>query len=364
MSDYKIASLLKELRIAGGFSIQDIANYLNVSKVAVSKWENGYDIKVENLYDLSKLYNITVDELYAGKLKEEIDEIYLKRNYDLSEFNFGNINEKSIDQIKEFYRRCKALKENFYKLLHKWANDELEDKAIYEFNYIKKYFKFDREYYKYISNINVYSLSMSNIDFEKEFIKKRLNDISKLCKDCYNWEISKIYDFNIDKQNEIIINTQNEMALDNMLDVIPQIEKDYLLYINIYKEDINKKVKEIDETDIENNIFIKKLIDSDAKMLYVYRNFDNLWDEELFNKIEGKSKELVQTIYKTYSFCNYIRQFEIPIFNNWKAYTFENYKDFVDEEETNRIKDIIYLKNQKPLDYYKNLLKRDGIINK
>lgn len=361
MSDYNIASLLKELRIARNFSIQDIANYLNVSKVAVSKWENGCDIKVDNLYDLSKLYNVTVDELYDGKLKEECDEIYWKRNYDLSKYYFDNVNEKNIDQIKELYQRCKSVKERFYKLLPKWANDELENKTIEEFNYIKKYFRFDFNYYKYVSNINAYSFSLNN--HEKEFIKNRINDISKLSKDYYNWEISKLYDYDIDKKNEIIFNSQNEKALAYTLDVSLQIEKDYLLYINVYQKDEFENYKKIDDNKIENNIFIKKLLESGAKMMHVYKTIDNFWDEELFNKIEGKSKELVQSVYKKYVFDNYIGQSEIPIFNNWKAYTFENYKDFVDEEETNRIKDIIYLKNQKPLDYYNNLLRRDGIIN-
>lgn len=88
MSNFLTGSLLRKLREESNYSLQDIANYLGVSKPAVSKWENGYDIKTENLYSLAKLYGVKFSELYEGKLDSEPNDQYWQRNYDLiSSFN-------------------------------------------------------------------------------------------------------------------------------------------------------------------------------------------------------------------------------------------------------------------------------------
>ena len=55
MSDFITGSLLKKLRNDSNYSMQKIAALVGVSKAAVSKWENGYDISIDNLLQLSKI---------------------------------------------------------------------------------------------------------------------------------------------------------------------------------------------------------------------------------------------------------------------------------------------------------------------
>lgn len=69
MSNFLTGSLLRKLREESNYSLQDIANYLGVSKPAVSKWENGYDIKTENLYSLAKLYGVKSPDIMRGKFQ-------------------------------------------------------------------------------------------------------------------------------------------------------------------------------------------------------------------------------------------------------------------------------------------------------
>ena len=73
-------NLLRKLRKYFNYTLQDVANLLGVSKPAVSKWEAGDDITIDHLYDLSKLYGISFSELYQGKLINESNEQYWKRN--------------------------------------------------------------------------------------------------------------------------------------------------------------------------------------------------------------------------------------------------------------------------------------------
>ena len=60
----EIANRLVELRRAHGYSQEELAGRLGVSRQAVSKWENGTsDPSTVNLLALAKLYGVSADEL-------------------------------------------------------------------------------------------------------------------------------------------------------------------------------------------------------------------------------------------------------------------------------------------------------------
>ena len=62
--DNAIASRLYEYRKANGYSQEELADKIGVSRQAVSKWERGESSPdTENLIALSRLYGITIDEL-------------------------------------------------------------------------------------------------------------------------------------------------------------------------------------------------------------------------------------------------------------------------------------------------------------
>ena len=54
---------LRELRKKNGLTQNELAEYLNVSRQAISQWENGKSYPdIENLVFISKLYGISMDE--------------------------------------------------------------------------------------------------------------------------------------------------------------------------------------------------------------------------------------------------------------------------------------------------------------
>ena len=66
---------LAQLRKDHGLSQNDLAEKLNVSRQAVSRWEQGTAVpSSDNLIYLSRLYGITLDELVYGKEKIEIEQ--------------------------------------------------------------------------------------------------------------------------------------------------------------------------------------------------------------------------------------------------------------------------------------------------
>lgn len=87
-----IGEQLKRLRESKGFSQEDVAKKIGVTRQAVYKWENDKSYPdIDNLILLSEMYNVTLDELIKGKqnIKEKIhideeDEDFEKEN----EFGF------------------------------------------------------------------------------------------------------------------------------------------------------------------------------------------------------------------------------------------------------------------------------------
>ena len=70
--DKNIGEKLYQHRKAAGFSQEELADKIGVSRQAVSKWEKGESSPdTENLIALSKLYNVSLDGLVFGEKAEE-----------------------------------------------------------------------------------------------------------------------------------------------------------------------------------------------------------------------------------------------------------------------------------------------------
>ena len=69
-----VAERLAALRTRAGLSQGDVAERLNVSRQAVSRWETGFTVpSTDNLSHLGRLYGVTLDELlsYSAALPPE-----------------------------------------------------------------------------------------------------------------------------------------------------------------------------------------------------------------------------------------------------------------------------------------------------
>lgn len=370
MSNLQTASLLKQLRNNYSYTIQKIATLLGVSKAAVSKWENGEDITTEHLYDLSKIYNVSFSELYNGKLDSEDNGDYWRRNYDLSNFEIDDdITNKNVDNLKMLFDHCNMVKKRFFKLLPKWSNGELSNNELEEFKFIKQYFKFDINYYAYIK-YGPRHIAFANEDTEKEFINEVLTKINDLDEESFMWELTKLYNFTYDIKSDDICKSGNLKALEYMLSSFSQIEKDSILYANLHIEEekeidtpfggktTQKQTRDRTVEEIEYIPYFKSMINAGANCLFQYKSFNNGWDGEMFNRIDGRKVELNEEIYQKYNFSNFGGQTFVPILNNWKLFSYQDYLAFIDKDETNKLKDIVNLKDSNPLKYFNNMIER------
>lgn len=68
-----LAKKLKEAREKAGYSQQEVAGKLNISRQSISRWENGWSCPdVENLILLCQLYKISMDDLVDNKNQKSI----------------------------------------------------------------------------------------------------------------------------------------------------------------------------------------------------------------------------------------------------------------------------------------------------
>lgn len=375
MSNFLTGSLLRKLREESNYSLQDIANYLGVSKPAVSKWENGYDIKTENLYSLAKLYGVKFSELYEGKLDSEPNDQYWQRNYDLSNYEINEeITSKNIDDVKNLFEHIKLVRDKFIELLPKWANNQLSIDEQEQFKLIKQYFCFDSNYYAYKEEGPGHIIIGTSDQNEMKFVSKVLKEMKPLSKKTQRWELEKIYNFTFDYHENLIHDSRNLKALEYMLSSFNQIEKDSILYANIHiKEEVEddlyslfggtkktKKTVERDRTvdEIESLPCIKAMLDSGANMLYKYHSNNNGWDDEAFEFADGKKVQIDTRIHEKHRFSNFAGQTYIPLLQKWKSYSYEQYLEFIDHKETERLNDIVNLRDKNPLEYFKKLVER------
>ena len=64
-----IGEKLSKLRKENGISQEELAEKLNISRQAISKWENNESLPdTENLIAIAKLFNVSIDFLVGNKM--------------------------------------------------------------------------------------------------------------------------------------------------------------------------------------------------------------------------------------------------------------------------------------------------------
>ena len=366
-----IGSLIRKLRKENDMTLIDLAKVLNVSKPAVSQWENGKGIKTEYLYSLSKFFNISMPELLDGKLNEEDNETFWKRNYDITNYDFEDyFNEKNIDNVKEYYVHYNMIKNRFYNLLPKWANDQLKNNELEEFIYLKNYFEFDYNYKNIIDNSNGYNI-FENENTQKEFVKKIINKINDLSSDEYNWELIKLYNCKLDLKGEIVCKSGNMKAFNYMLNVMTQVEKDVLLEHNLYYDNENNNILSNDKKiaftndEIEQQEYFKIMLNNNCNCMLDYHNHYETISNECLNYFEGKIKindlrenENINNIHLYID--SFGRDYHIAL-RKWKSLSYKEYCKFIDYKKTKYLKNLVNNKDSNPLKYFEGLINIDNM---
>ena len=149
---------LKMLRKESKMTQEQLAEKLNVSRQAITKWESGDGVPdIENLKQISKLFNITIDELVKEEKNVQIE----------GEKGNSYIKELEIDHTKHFdINICKIEEVNFIRNdeekvkveLLSDKNDNLENsfKIIFDNHYNKMDIDITNNEKKSDTTVNIY----------------------------------------------------------------------------------------------------------------------------------------------------------------------------------------------------------------
>lgn len=149
---------LKKIRKESSLTQEQLAEKLNVSRQAITKWESGDGVPdIENLKQISKLFNITIDELVKEEKNVQIE----------GEKGNSYIKELEIDHTKHFdINICKIEEVNFIRNdeekvkveLLSDKNDNLENsfKIIFDNHYNKMDIDITNNEKKSDTTVNIY----------------------------------------------------------------------------------------------------------------------------------------------------------------------------------------------------------------
>lgn len=107
MREINLASVITVKRKEKKITQDELANYLGVSKAAVSKWETGQSYPdITLLPHIAMYFDISIDELigYEPQMESsEIKKLYHKFSNEFAKEPFDNVYERCIQVIKKYY---------------------------------------------------------------------------------------------------------------------------------------------------------------------------------------------------------------------------------------------------------------------
>lgn len=187
-------SFIKELLKKNNLKQNELANILGISSAAVNQWNSTSNIKPELLYNISKLFNISIDDLLKEKFRDETIEEKCDRLYNIYYDDIETIiSEKDKDSLLDFALKLRNINEHFFELLYLTVIEKITTDELFELNYIEQYM-----------DVRVYNSSCFQNDnkliFWKDsnerdlFICNRIKEyIDVNEKEEFIWELKKIY---------------------------------------------------------------------------------------------------------------------------------------------------------------------------
>ena len=107
MKEIRIGAVVSAMRKQRGITQEELADFLGVSKPAVSKWESGQSYPdITLLPRLAAYFSISVDQLldYEPQMdKEEIRRLYIRLSEDFAREPFETVRNRCLDYAKRFY---------------------------------------------------------------------------------------------------------------------------------------------------------------------------------------------------------------------------------------------------------------------
>ena len=350
-------SFIKSLMEERNLKQKELAEILGISPAAVSQWnEEGTNITTDNLFSLSKLFHVTVDELLEGKRMGESLEDKWQREYEINEDAARRaLVDGEKEKVLKYFVALQKANVKFFELLEKKVVGSISDNELKELEYLKQFYEVDMRRSNLLNNIQV-----SRIDNLSEMILNTLIDIigannSK----AIIWELQKIY--HITLYNVGISADRRVIPVGDYFDYfgddpLEYLEEDEDVFFAVYNtlSPIEKDKFLTSEFQNKKGVeYLFKLIKHGGNILYTPSDLNiTNYDYKDLDELEGvkpvpvldKAQSVIYEIYNNYSIATYEQYQALINFPRMRRIEMEaKYK------EKNSVKYWEYIKNNEVL---------------
>lgn len=342
-------NFIRELMEEYGLKQKDLAEIVGVSPAAVSKWNNIREISVENLFSLSKLFHITVDELLAEqRIKESIEDKW-NRQYCINEQSarFALIDGEK-DKVLKYLEALSKANDRFFDLFEKKITNDIKEIELKEWIYLKQFYNVNIRRSSFFNDIRLISLKDDIDDFILITIRDKFGEDKEDKKDNIIWELKKIYNI-----------TNYGVGLTENCEVVPIDE-----YYENYGDDPLEDLKDDEDVflslfqalpQINKDIFVTSLQGRSAAFLYelIKRGGNILYRPEDFNLINYDLKDLddFEGEKKPVPEMDNAHTVIYEIYDRYTLATYEQYKALINRTKMSRIELEAKYKEKDPIKY-------------
>lgn len=190
---------VKSLTETYNISQKELASMLGITSAAISQWHSAEDISIEMLYKLSRLFQVSVDELLSGILPDEAPVEKQREEFEwLRKFKIDAAVSMHDNQAVKFFNAYKKLKSRYFELMYRRVASKLGNTRRDDLDYLSTFFTFNADIATEYGDESAFLDSLANNSGDKKSIIWELEQAYKCSlklpwKACFESGDSKIY---------------------------------------------------------------------------------------------------------------------------------------------------------------------------
>lgn len=322
-------AFIKSLMDEHGINQKELAGILGISSAAVSQWKECSTMSVETLFALSRLFQITVDELVAEKLADETLEHKWDRMYNLDGYEWSDLAEDEDEEsMSQYLEKLNNLNSRFYKLLYIKMKGNATELESNELSVIANNFGCDPWQSAYFYD--------KRFDRPTNEMQIWITDILKEAigienEDAFLWELQRIYRnikmISFDQVRE----TQNDALIYAWYSALTQENKDAFL-TKLYRQKVD-------------NSILHELIKRGGKILYADSDLPQTnFDRSELDKFEGEKKPLKH--------LDAVKKIFWGMYGHYGQISYNQYQIIINLSEMEKIEMNNRYKKKEPIKYW------------
>lgn len=340
-------NFIRELMEECGLKQKDLAEIVGVSSAAVSKWNDMREISVGNLFALSKLFHITVDELLTEQRERESIEDKWSRQYCINEQSarYALIDGEKDIALKYLESLSKA-NDRFFDLFEKKVINKIQDIELKEWNFLKQFYDVNIHRSSCFDNIQFISRENDINDFILSTVKDKFGEDKK---DNIIWELKKIY--NITNYGVGVTENREVVPIDRYYenygdDPLEDLKDDEDVFLSVFQtlQQINKDIL-VTSLQGRDAAFLHELIKRGGNILYRPKDL-NLTNYDLkdLDDFEGEKKPVPE--------LDKAQAVIYELYDNYSLATYEQYQVLINRSEMKWIEMEAKYKEKDPIRYW------------